>query len=73
MSGKASIWKYLLSGIGKGCLGGFEVDEQGRLIEEYAEDDEDWPEEIYSGDESQDGEDLGWTDCVWNYSECSPS
>ena len=72
MPEKMRFWKDMLSEIGRGCMsmGGFLIDGQGSLIEEYAEDDEDWPEEIYCGDESQDGEDFGWSNCIWNYSEC---
>ena len=62
----------LFRNVGSSCMGagGFFVDEQGHLMEGYEEDEEDWPEEIYSGDESQDGEDFGWSDCIWCNTEC---
>ena len=62
----------ILKSAGGRCMsmGGFLLDDEGCLAEEYADDDEDWPEEIYSGVESQDGEDMGWSDCIWCDSEC---
>ena len=73
MGGAWKLFGDLLRDAG-GCLmgmGGFSLDADGRLIEEYDDTEEDWPEEREaSGDESQDGEDLGWTDCVWSDSEC---
>lgn len=74
MGGAWRIFSDLLRGAGGSLLGmgGFTVDEKGRLIEEYDDTEEDWPEERRDcGDESQNGEDIGWTDCIWRHTECS--
>ena len=73
MGGARRILGDLLRGAGSSLLGmgAFWLDEDGQLIEVYDDTEEDWPEErAGSGDESQDGKDLGWTDCVWSDSEC---
>lgn len=72
MGGALKVWGDLLRGAGGSLmsLGGFFVDGDGQLIEVYDDTEEDWPEGKYSGDESQDGEDFGWSDCIWSDSEC---
>ena len=73
MGGMRKMICDLLRGAGGSLmgLGGFPIDADGQLIEVYDDTEEDWPEERRKrGDESQDGEDLGWTDCIWHHPEC---
>lgn len=49
---------------------GFFVDEDGRLVEDYDEDEEEWPEEIKGGTESEEYKDTGGVDCIWRAAEC---
>ena len=64
------FWGDILNAVGSRLMsaGGFWLDDQDTLTEDYEE--EDWPEENYCGYESQDGEDLGWSDCIWRNTEC---
>lgn len=56
------------SGIG---LGGFMVDADGHLIEEYVEDEEEKAEGLEAdGDEPEDCEDFRRTDCIRGAAEC---
>ena len=68
-----SIVKDILRGMGSsfGC-GGFMVDADGRLIEEYVEDEDGTSEGMNrDGNEPQDNQDFCGADCIRSAAECS--